>query len=204
VGIGRSLSLFSHADWAKGLPPKVWPPVRWTTGKGMRWTVRQGNVLDERADVLVCSANIYLNLSGGVGGEITLRYGPAMQEELHRYLSERGLRRLDPGNVVAVSSCGTHFKSVLHAIAVDAFYDSSEHLVRCTVLKALTLASELGTRKVALTALGTGYGHVSIADFGRCLRPLLSVELPPIEEVVVCVLRGHEAAELQAVLLQQE
>jgi hypothetical protein len=34
----------------------------------VRWTVKCGDILDEPADVLICSANIFLNLSGGVGG----------------------------------------------------------------------------------------------------------------------------------------
>lgn len=59
----------------------------------MRWIVKHDDILDEPADVLVCSANPWLNLSGGVGGEILLRYGPQMQEELHRLLAGRGRRK---------------------------------------------------------------------------------------------------------------
>jgi hypothetical protein len=43
----------------------------------MKWTVKSGNILDENADVLICSANVFLNLSGGVGGAILLRCGDA-------------------------------------------------------------------------------------------------------------------------------
>lgn len=46
----------------------------------MRWIVKQGDILAEPADVLVCSANVSLNLSGGVGGEILRRYGDGMQK----------------------------------------------------------------------------------------------------------------------------
>lgn len=45
----------------------------------MRWTLKSGDILDEPADVLVCSANVFQNLSGGVGGAILLRYGDAVQ-----------------------------------------------------------------------------------------------------------------------------
>ena len=67
----------------------------------MRWSVKQGDILDEPADVLVCSANPWLNLSGGVGGEVLLRHGPQMQQELHRLLAARGLRSVPQGEVVA-------------------------------------------------------------------------------------------------------
>jgi uncharacterized protein (TIGR02996 family) len=87
----------------------------------MRWAVKHGDVLDEPADVLVCSANVWLNLSGGVGGEVLLRHGPQMQLELHHYLADRGLRSVGQGEVVPCGPCGTPFKAVLHAVAVDCF-----------------------------------------------------------------------------------
>ena len=39
----------------------------------MLWRLCVGDILDVPADVLVCSANVYLNLSGGVGGAFALR-----------------------------------------------------------------------------------------------------------------------------------
>ena len=41
----------------------------------MMWTLKRGDILAEQADALVCSANVLLNLSGGVGGEILLSRG---------------------------------------------------------------------------------------------------------------------------------
>ena len=58
----------------------------------VKWSLKHGDLLDEPADVLVCSANVFLNLSGGVGGAFLLRYGGQMQEELHRYLAQRQIR----------------------------------------------------------------------------------------------------------------
>src|SRR3954463_14172643 len=109
----------------------------------MRWSVKQGDILDEPADVLVCSANPWLNLSGGVGGEILLRHGPRMQEELHQHLAGRGLRSVPQGEVVACGPCGTPYKAVLHAVAVDCFYGSSPEVVRGVVTRALSLAASL-------------------------------------------------------------
>jgi len=91
----------------------------------MHWIVKHADILMEPADVLVCSANPFLNLSGGVGGEILLRYGDEMQTDLHRHLASRHLRFVQRGEVVQTASCGTPFKAVLHAVAVDGFYQSS-------------------------------------------------------------------------------
>src|SRR5262249_55746253 len=153
----------------------------------MRWSVKQGDILDEPADVLICSANPWLNLSGGVGGEILLRYGPQMQEELHRHLAGRGLRSIPQGEVVPCGPCGTAYKTVLHAVAVDCFYGSSPEVIEAAVSRALSVAASLGASRVALTALATGYGRMSITDFARGLASLLSAEFPPVAEVVICL-----------------
>lgn len=166
----------------------------------MRWSVKHGDILDEPADVLVCSANPWLNLSGGVGGEILLRYGPWMQGELHRYLADRGLRSVPQGEVVACSPCGTAYKAVLHAVAVDCFYSSSPEVVGAMVAKALGMAASWGAGKVALTALATGYGRISIADFAKGLAPLLHLKFPPVVEVVVCLRDLDDAEMLSAAL----
>lgn len=161
----------------------------------MRWSVKQGDILDVQADVLVCSANPWLNLSGGVGGDILLRYGPQMQEELHRLLAGKGLRSVPQGEVVPCDPCGTPYKAVLHAVAVDCFYGSSPQVIEAVVSRALALAASLGATKVALTALATGYGRMSIPDFAGGLALILPLEFPPVAEVVVC-LRNRGDAEL--------
>ncbi|GEM_PF-6934871 len=91
----------------------------------MQWTITHGDILDVPADVLVCSANVFLNLSGGVGGAILFRYGEAMQKELHGILAHRQRRFVDRGEVIQISPCGTPYKALLHAVAVDALYESS-------------------------------------------------------------------------------
>src|SRR5262245_60923923 len=113
----------------------------------MRWTVKQGNILDEPADVLVCSANVFLNLSGGVGGEILLRYGEGMQLELRLHLAERGLHFVPQGEVVRCGPCGTPFQAVLHAVAVDGFYQSSPAVIETVVARSLQMAASLGAKR---------------------------------------------------------
>jgi O-acetyl-ADP-ribose deacetylase (regulator of RNase III) len=166
----------------------------------MRWVLTHGDILDVRADVLICSANVYLNLSGGVGGEILRRYGDAMQKALHGYLAERGLRFVTPGTVVAAPPYGAPFTAVLHAVAVDGFYQSSPGVVGPTVATALRMAADLGAKRVALTALATGYGRMPMRQFAQAIRPLTRVEFPPVQEVAMCVRHEAERDELAAAL----
>lgn len=166
----------------------------------MRWIIKHGDILNQRADVLICSANVYLNLSGGVGGEILRRYGPAMQDALHGHLAQIGRRFVDRGEVVVVPACGTPYKAVVHAVAVDAFYGSSAAIVESTVRKALTAAAEAGAGSVALTALATGYGRLPLVEFARGIAPLMAMEFPPVREVILCLSRREQAEELAGMI----
>lgn len=153
----------------------------------VRWTFKRGDILDEAADVLVCSANVFLNLSGGVGGAILLRYGDAMQRELHEWLERQSRRFAERGEVVATSPCGTPYRAVLHAVAVNGFYESSPEIVRQVIRASLERAASMGAHRVALTALATGYGRMPMNSFAAAVKPLLAAEWPPVEEVIICV-----------------
>jgi O-acetyl-ADP-ribose deacetylase (regulator of RNase III) len=166
----------------------------------MKWSLKHGDVLDEPADVLVCSANVFLNLSGGVGGAFLLRYGGQMQEELHRYLAERGLRCVPPGEVVQMPPCGSPYRAVLHAVAVDAFYDSSPQRVREVIRASLRAAARLEARKVALTAVATGYGRLSMRAFAEGLSPLVGEDFTALAEVVLCLRKRDDVEELAELL----
>ena len=162
----------------------------------MRWSVYYGDLLDVPAEGLVCSANVFLNLSGGVGGAFLLRHGPAMQDLLHRYLADRSIRHVGRGEVIAMPSCGSPYRVVLHAIAVDGFYDSSPEIVTAVTRAALRRAAGLSIRTVALAALATGYGRMSMSDYARGLSPILREEFPPIEQVTIGLRSASDVEEL--------
>jgi O-acetyl-ADP-ribose deacetylase (regulator of RNase III) len=164
----------------------------------MNWSITSGDILDEPADVLVCSANIFLNLSGGVGGEILLRGGRGMQDELHQYLTRSGKRFVQQGDVVVTAPHGLPLKAVLHAVAVDGFYQTSPEIVRSVVEKSLRIAASLGAKQVSLTALATGFGRLPMARFAQAIAPLGGLDFPPIERVVVCVRNEDDREQLRA------
>ena len=150
-----------------------------------------GDVLDQAADVLISTANPQLNLSGGVNGAILLRGGESIQEELHSYLRRLGRSHAEPGSVIVTRPGPLAFCHILHAVAVDALYGSSVELVAGTIGRALTMAHELSARSVAMSALATGYGPLTISEFGQALRLALSRCGEPCEHLTV-VVRKHE------------
>ena len=139
----------------------------------MRWTLRTGNILDESADMLVCSANPHLTLSGGVGADLLARYGPAMQSALEQIVRARTPHFIPRGEVIPYTDPTLPYRAILHAVAIDGWYNSSPQIIEQTVTKSLNMAAGYGARRVALAALATGFGHLSLAEFADGIRPLL-------------------------------
>lgn len=166
----------------------------------MRTIVKSGDVLDEEVDVLICSANVHLNMSGGVNGAILLRGGEGVQQELKDHLKRIGKMWVEPRSIVRTKPGPLRVKHILHAVAIDGFYQSSIALVRQTVAKALSEAAALGARTVALPALATGYGPLSIPEFAEAVRLVLAQDYEPIEEVRIVLGDADEMEAFGAVI----
>ena len=162
----------------------------------MRWKLKMANILDEPADALICSANVNLMLTGGVGAELLARYGRGMQEALQEELRTRSPRCATRGEVIQYTGAELPYKVVLHAVAIDGWYESTPTVISEVTRRALEMAAAHSARKVALTALATGFGRLTLAEFAQGLRPLLSIAVPPVEEIVICLLLDFEVAEL--------
>lgn len=168
----------------------------------MRWLLKQKNILDEPAEVLVCSANVHLTLSGGVGAELLARYGSAMQVALANSLQTRQPRCAQRGEVIAYVGPEMPYQLVLHAVAIDGWYVSTPLVVTDVTRKSLGQAAEHGAKTVALTALATGFGRLTFAEFAEGIRPLVNEAFPPVEQVAICLLLDFELAELAGHLPQ--
>src|SRR5262245_41642262 len=119
----------------------------------MKVIVKQGDVLDEAADVLICTANPLLNMSGGVNGAILQRGGGDVQAELRRRLADRNVKAVSRGTVVRTGPGPLAVKHILHAVGVDAFYQSSVDVISALVREALSQAAALGAGTVAMPAI---------------------------------------------------
>ena len=160
------------------------------------WLLKQGNILDESADVLICSANVNSLLSGGVGADLLARYGNGMQQALLAQLLKREPHCVQRGEIVPYSGPEMPYRAVLHAVAINGWYESSPEVITDIVRRALKMAAERGARKVALTALATGFGRLTFAEFAEGIRPVLSESFPPLDKVVICLLLDFQVAEL--------
>ncbi|MGY8770282.1 MAG: macro domain-containing protein [Pirellulales bacterium] len=132
-----------------------------------------GNVLDQAADVLISTANPWLNLSGGVNGAILACKGETIQAELHTYLKSKGLTAVPAGTVIQTSAGSLPFHHILHAVAIDPFYDSSIQLVEQTLNTAFELADSLGAKSISTPTLATGYGPLTIEAFAQAFKKVI-------------------------------
>jgi O-acetyl-ADP-ribose deacetylase (regulator of RNase III) len=126
-----------------------------------------------------------------------------MQRELHAWLAARGRRFVERGEVVVTGAHGVPVRAVVHAVAVNGFYETSAEIVGDVVEAALRAAAELGARRVALAAVGTGYGRLSMREFARGIRRRMSINIPPIEDVAVCVRNAGDRADLTNLLAEE-
>jgi len=147
------------------------------------WFIFKGDILDLRADGLICSANPSLNLSGGVGGAFLLQYGSQMQDFLHAHLQSTGRRIIEPGQVVMAPPCGSPFAAVAHAVAVGVFYETNAHTIRTAYQNALEQLVRANCRTVVAACLGCGYGRCSISEFVESVTDLARHPFPPLESV---------------------
>lgn len=167
------------------------------------WNASVAEILDVPADALICSANPQLNLSGGVGGSFATRYGYAMQEYLHRWLATNKLVTLKPGSAVVAPACGSPFRCVIHAVAIDVFYDTSRELIRSAYDNAFLAASNAGCRKIATACLACGYGRASPNLFISTIRDLLNHDLLGVDSIHFASLDSELICAIQDELLKQ-
>jgi O-acetyl-ADP-ribose deacetylase (regulator of RNase III) len=160
--------------------------------------VKVGDVLDEHADVLICPANPWLNMSGGVNGEILRRGGESIQDELKSHLQRAGCAAVGAGTVVRTDPGPLPVKKIIHAVAIDPFYGSSVELVVRTLEAAFGMARSLGARRVSMPMLATGYGPLDARQFASSLSSIITRDWAPIEEVNVVVRRDEDAEILKS------
>lgn len=162
--------------------------------------IKQGDILDIDAEVLICSANTMLNMSGGVGGALLVRYGDCMQQWLRNYLLHRQMTSVKPGTIVQAPSCGTPYRFVLHAVAINVFYETSHALLVTIIQDALYICSNHHVKSVALTALATGFGRFPLTQFAQVLHEVMKDSYDSVEKITVCLEKTGEAEELQKAL----
>ena len=152
------------------------------------------DILNVQADGMVCSANPDLNLSGGVGGALLLRYGSRLQEELHAQARLRSPRLIPPGTAVLTVTAGLPWKAIAHAVAINTFYETNAAVIADAYHSALTQLAAIGCQTIAAACIGCGYGRCSNDEFAKAIQ-LLRAKVLPANQVVTFVTRNADLFE---------
>lgn len=131
--------------------------------------VEQGDVLDATEDAMICTANPYLRLTGGVNGALLQRGGLAIQRELEAWLRGQNRTWVPPETVVRTGPGPLAVAHILHAVAIDGFYKCDVARCAATLREVFRQAAALHVRSLATPALATGYGPLTMEQFGEAL-----------------------------------
>jgi O-acetyl-ADP-ribose deacetylase (regulator of RNase III) len=118
----------------------------------MEFTVVQGDVAEQSADVLVNAAGTSLRMGSGVAG--ALRRGAG--EAINREAMEKG--PVDLGEVAVTDAYDLDAEWVIHAAAMPHYGDgqATAESIRSATRNSLERADELGAESVVIPALGCG------------------------------------------------
>jgi O-acetyl-ADP-ribose deacetylase (regulator of RNase III) len=131
----------------------------------MEFTVIQGDIAKQRADVLVNAAGTSLRMGSGVAG--ALRRGAG--EEINEEAMSKG--PVDLGEVAVTGAYDLDAGYVVHAAAMPHFGDgqATAESVRTATRNALQRAEGLGARSVVLPAIGCGVAGFPLRDGARII-----------------------------------
>jgi O-acetyl-ADP-ribose deacetylase len=88
-------------------------------------------------------------------------------------------------------------------VAIDPFYDSSAELVSVAFARAMEMAADLEAISISTPTLATGYGPMSISDFGIAIAPALAAPRLAQVSLNIVVRRDEDADSLRASFRQE-
>ncbi|HVW45017.1 MAG TPA: O-acetyl-ADP-ribose deacetylase [Amycolatopsis sp.] len=154
----------------------------------------QGDITEQRVDVVVNAANSSLLGGGGVDGAIHRKGGPAVLAECRELRAGRYRDGLPAGEAVATTAGRLPARWVVHTVGpVFAKTEDRSDILASCYRNSLRVARELGAATVAFPAVSTGaYGWPLDSAARIALRTVL--DHGPLETVRF-VLFGADAYE---------
>lgn len=112
--------------------------------------IKQSDITEEQVDAIVNAANPYLKHGGGVAGAIVRKGGKIIQEESDK------IGYVPVGEVAVTTAGKLKAKYVIHAVGPRWGEGDEEAKLRRAVRNALSKATELKLKSIAMPAISTG------------------------------------------------
>jgi len=129
-----------------------------------RIALQEGDITAAEVDAIVNAANNDLVLGAGVAGAIRQKGGPSIQAECDAH------GPVEVGSAAITGAGDLPACHVIHAASMRLGGTTTEEALRSSTRRSLELADEHGLRTIALPAIGTGIGGLSVQ---RCAEIML-------------------------------
>lgn len=136
----------------------------------MEFTVIQGDIANQSADVLVNAAGTSLQMGSGVAGALRRGAGPEINEEA---LSKGPI---DLGEVAVTDAYNLDAAKVIHAAAMPHYGDgqATANSIQTATQNTLNKAEDLGAESLVIPALGCGVAGFPLRDGARLICETIS------------------------------
>ena len=121
-----------------------------------RIRLQEGDITEQEVDAIVNAANSALVLGSGVAGAIASRGGPSIAEECAK------IGPIRVGEAAITGAGDLPARIVIHAAGMAPGGQASEESVRASLRAALEGAEREGCHTIAVPAIGTGVGGLSM------------------------------------------
>lgn len=126
-----------------------------------------GNIIDQKCDAIVNSANIYLQKGSGVCGAIFQKAGLELKSACEEHIQNLG-RNLHVGEAVVTPGFHLKAKHIIHSVSPRCMFrwDANiEEKMRMTYRNIFDLSDRSGFKSIAIPAMGVGHHH---CDSTKC------------------------------------
>jgi len=149
-------------------------------------------------DAFVFYASPDLLLGAGFGNAISMRGGPAIQEELKKFGS------VQTGAAVTTSGGELKAKYIVHAVGPRFQEADTEGKLKAVTLNALKQAESRGVERLAFPPMGTGFYGIPLDVSAKvtlgAIREYLANGQTTLKEVLICARDTREIKPFQTVL----
>lgn len=162
----------------------------------MEFTIVQGDIAEQSADVIVNAAGTSLRMGSGVAGALRRVAG----DQLNEAAIAKG--PIELGEVVVTDAFDIDAQYIIHAAAQPHFGDmrATADSIRMATRNTLNRADELGCESIVLPALGCGAGGVDLTEgFHVICEELHRYEPDTLEDIRVIAYSDEEYETMQTV-----
>lgn len=131
-------------------------------GTKIEVNIKKGNLVSEDSDAIICPANSYMEMKGGVAGAICSAGGQIIEEEAQKSAI------VPVGKAIITGAGKLPAKHVIHSPTMTRPVEpATETSIRKSIRAAMRLARKEGLRSISMPGMGTGTGLIQYDEAAR-------------------------------------